>query len=361
MGQEERRTSFNSISGRVFGLAVQAGEIHGNVHFHSGAQDGRAGTVWDFVSSKPGDDRGTTDRQAVRKQVDWPVLVGVVPQLASSFQQRALSEELGNELEREWSQGDKQSVPEEEQRRRRHHVLTGLGGVGKTQLAAQLAQRFVRQWRQDRDGQLLDLLVWITADSRDAIVNGYARVADKLSLPKEDDFDGDTTANRCQQFLTWMETTSRRWLIILDDLQSPRDLNGLWPPDAGHTIVTTRRRSEPAFDGRHVIEVGLFGRQESLNYFRTKLGERYQAEDAAKLADDLGYLPLALAQAAAYIATRGITCSEYRRRLADKRRRLADVFPDDEGLPDEHKTTLAATWSLSIHAANPRSSRRHQC
>lgn len=352
VGQEERRTSFNSISGGVFGPAFQTGEIHGDVHFHSGAQDGQARTVWDFVSSKPGGDRGTADRQTARKQVDWPVLVGVVPQLASSFQHRALSEELGNELEREWSQGDKQSVPEASQGRRRHHVLTGLGGVGKTQLAAQLAQRFVRQWRQDRHGQLLDLLVWITADSRDAIVNGYARVAGKLGLPEANDFDGDTTANRCQHFQTWMETTSGRWLVILDDLQDPRDLNGLWPLDAGHTIVTTRRRGEPAFDGRHVIEVGSFGRQESLNYFRDKLGDRYQAEDAAKLANDLVYLPLALAQAAAYIATRGITCSEYRRRLADKRRRLEDVFPDDEGLPDEHKTTLAATWSLSIHAAN---------
>ena len=47
----------------------------------------------------------------------------------------------------------------------------------------------------------------------------------------------------------------------------------------------------------------------------------------------------------------GLDCAGYRGRLADRRRRLPDLVPDDSGLPDDHRATLAATWSLSIEQA----------
>ncbi|MEV0701076.1 tetratricopeptide repeat protein [Saccharopolyspora sp. NPDC050389] len=276
----------------------------------------------------------------------------MVPQLANSFQQRTLSEELAQAVERDGASVGSQPAPGDTSGHSRHHILTGLGGGGKTQLAAQLAQRFLRQWHQPKDNHQLDLLVWITADSKEAVVNGYARAAIDVGADEQSKLKDLTAEQACQKFQAWLATTSKRWLIILDDLQNPRDLNGLWPPDTGHTVVTTRRRGESAFDGRHVIEVGLFGAQEALNYLRAKLGARGRTAEAAELAKDLGFLPLALAQAAPYIAMRNITCAEYRRRLADETRRLADVVPDHDGLPDEHRTTVAATWSLSIDAAN---------
>ncbi|MEV0088703.1 tetratricopeptide repeat protein, partial [Saccharopolyspora sp. NPDC050642] len=290
--------------------------------------------------------------QSGPQRVSWPVLVGVVPQLANSFQQRTLSEELAQAVECDGASVGSQPAPGDTSGHSRHHILTGLGGGGKTQLAAQLAQRFLRQWHQSKDNHQLDLLVWITADSREAVVNGYARAAIDVGADEQSKLKDLTAEQACQKFQAWLATTSKRWLIILDDLQNPRDLNGLWPPETGHTVVTTRRRGESAFDGRHVIDVGLFGAQEALNYLRAKLGARGRTAEAAELAQDLGFLPLALAQAAAYIAMRNITCAEYRRRLADETRRLADVVPDHDGLPDEHRTTVAATWSLSIDAAN---------
>jgi hypothetical protein len=66
----------------------------------------------------------------------------------------------------------------------------------------------------------------------------------------------------------------------------------------------------------------------------------------------LGYLPLALAQAAAFLIDRGLTCAQYAERFADRRRRLVDVLPEHGALPDDHRATVAATWLLSIELAN---------
>ncbi|MER7459128.1 DnaJ C-terminal domain-containing protein [Micromonospora sp. NPDC126480] len=223
-------------------------------------------------------------------------------------------------------------------------VLSGLGGVGKTQLAAHLARRELA------DGAV-DLLVWTTATSRANVLSSYASVGNHLS--GTDDKDPQRAAER---FLAWLATTQRRWLVVLDDLTEPGDLTGLWPPSTpnGRTVVTTRRRDAALLgSGRIPVEVGVFTPAEAEKYLRGKLAGRADlAEDVAGLAADLGYLPLALAQASAYLLDRGLTCGEYRKRFADRRRQLADLVPEPQALPDGHRATVAATWSLSIELAN---------
>ena len=223
-------------------------------------------------------------------------------------------------------------------------VVTGLGGVGKTQLAAALAHRY---W----DTNAVELLVWVAASSRSRVLSAYAQVAADLS--GVDDQDLEQAAAR---LLAWLAGTDRRWLIVLDDLTDPADLRGLWPPAqtrVGRTVVTTRRRDASLLAGRHVVPVGLFTPGEARAYLDHKLaGHPDLLDGAGGLATDLGYLPLALAQAAAYLLDRNLTCSEYRRRLADRRRRLADLVPEDGALPDEHQATVAAAWALSIELAD---------
>lgn len=68
------------------------------------------------------------------------------------------------------------------------------------------------------------------------------------------------------------------------------------------------------------------------------------------LASDLGHLPLALAQAASYLADAQVSCADYRDLLADRTATLRDAAPDC--LPDEQALTVAATWSLSIDHAD---------
>ncbi|NJP31832.1 tetratricopeptide repeat protein [Micromonospora thermarum] len=228
-------------------------------------------------------------------------------------------------------------------------VLSGLGGVGKSQLAAHYART---RWNAND----VDLLVWITAASREQILEGYAETAIAIGLVDDRDRDAERAAAR---LLTWLAGTDKRWLVVLDDLTVPGDLRGLWPPSAGAgaTVVTTRRRDDAlGGSGRTLVDVGLFTPSEARAYLTAKLANRPGAgdEDAEidGLAADLGLLPLALAQAATYMIDRGLTCAEYRARFADRRRTLDQLVPEGGALPDDHTSTVAATWSLSIDVAD---------
>jgi hypothetical protein len=218
--------------------------------------------------------------------------------------------------------------------------------VGKTQLAAHYARRM---W----DGGMVDLLDWVTAGNREAIVAGYAQAG--VEVMGADPRDPEKAA---ASFLGWLETTRRRWLVVLDDLSDPADLRGLWPPrnTEGRVVMTTRRRDAAlSGEGRRLINIGLFTPDEAAGYLTEKLAAHDRQDDPhqiAGLAADLGYLPLALAQAAAYLIDIGLDCADYRARLADRRHTLPELVPDDSGLPDDHRTTVAATWSLSIQAAD---------
>ena len=220
-------------------------------------------------------------------------------------------------------------------------VLAGLGGVGKTQLAAWHAREAFRAGK-------VDVLLWVDAAWRDSVVSAFASAARKLI----DVVDADTN-RAATQFLEWTATTDAQWLVVLDDLTDPTELRGLWPADSpnGRTIVTSRRRDAILFaHNRVVIDVNVFSEAEAVAYLEDKLGLA-ACEQAAELAADLGYLPLALAQAAAYIEDRGIDCDAYRRRLADGRRQLAALFPR-EAQPDDYRLTVTTAWTLSIELAD---------
>jgi Tetratricopeptide repeat len=237
-------------------------------------------------------------------------------------------------------------------------VLSGLGGVGKTQLAADYALT------EFRDGRL-DVLVWIAAATRQAVVDGYARAAVELLGSERDE-------HAAQRFLSWLQASPSRpvcrWLVVLDDLSDPMDLTGLWPPACpdGRTVVTTRRRDAALTGlGRRRVDVGVFTPAEAAAALREALVERdHPAQDDVQiraLATELGFLPLALSQAAAYIADAGIGIADYRARLADRARLLADLLPRPtrvgqgeagDTLPDGQVATVAATWSLSVERAD---------
>jgi MinD superfamily P-loop ATPase len=67
------------------------------------------------------------------------------------------------------------------------HVLSGLGGVGKTQLAADLARRLIV-------GREVDLVVWVDAADRSTILARYAQAATNLALASRD--EGPQAAER---------------------------------------------------------------------------------------------------------------------------------------------------------------------
>lgn len=302
--------SENTAAGQLSGALVQARVITGGVH--------------QVVSSRP--------------TVPLPYRAGIAPSRAASFQDRMAFHQLMAVL----GQGDTAELTSADAVRTA--VVSGLGGVGKTQLALHYADTL---WASGE----LDLLVWVTAGSRAAILSSYARLAADLT-----GLEDAETEDGAQRLLEWLANTSARWLVVLDDLQSPGDLRELWPPvtPTGQVLVTTRRR-DAAFRGhrRRLLEVGVYTPEEARAYLLDLLGERpHLLEGAADLTARLGYLPLALSQAGAYMLDRDLSCAGYAERLADRRRRLGTLLPETDELPDEHRTTVAATWSMSIEQAN---------
>ncbi|MFG2481114.1 tetratricopeptide repeat protein [Streptomyces fagopyri] len=276
---------------------------------------------------------------APRVRAAWPHQVGVIPPRAGCFQRRAETAGLRQSLT-----GEQAAVLLAQDTVRRQ-VLAGMGGVGKTQLAADYART---AWQAGE----LDLLVWITASNATAAASGYAQAGIEVLGA-----DPDAAAGA---FLAWLEPKPQqrpcRWLVVLDDVTDPADLTGLWPPASryGRTLVTTRRRDAALIGhGRSLMEVGLFTEAEALAYLTSMLAgrDRHEPDDQlVALARDLGRLPLALSQAAAYLIDAGETTTAYRRLLADRTATLLDAAPDV--LPDDQTHTTAAAWSLSIDRAN---------
>jgi tetratricopeptide (TPR) repeat protein len=260
-------------------------------------------------------------------EVDWPVLVGRVPPAADQYQPRP---DLRRVLD-EAPAGTTLVLTQER---------AGPGGVGKTQLAAAFARDQLA---------VVDVLVWVAAGSRDAILTAYGSALGKVRPDRTSTRDAEAEA---AEWLSWLAAASRRWLVVLDDVADPRDVVGLWPAGpAGRTLITTRRR-ESVFSqkGRRLLPVGLFTKDESLSYLEGKLQAR-QLDQARELAEKLGHIPLALAQAASVIADNEITCAAYLRRLADQHNRLEALFPPD-ALADDYSRTVATTWLASVDAGD---------
>ncbi|MFI6513829.1 tetratricopeptide repeat protein [Streptosporangium sp. NPDC050855] len=259
--------------------------------------------------------------------------VGAVPRAADCFQPR----EIADRLTEAAADGGTVVVSQ---------VLAGMGGIGKTQLAAAYARQV---WQRKE----VDVVVWVSAASRLQILAGYVQAAIELGLHT----DPDDVEQAARRFLIWAQTTPTAWLMVLDDVQDPADIRELWPSGAAGRVVVTTRRRDAALAGRdrRVVEVGVFTKAEARAYLRTKLAVHGRTDSDAEidaLAADLGYLPLALAQAAAYLIDAHLDCAGYRERLVDRRRTLAEVVPEEGALPDDHPTIVAAAWSLSIDRAD---------
>jgi hypothetical protein len=223
-------------------------------------------------------------------------------------------------------------------------ALPGTGGTGKTQLAVGFAHAM---W----SAREIDLLVWIHAGSRPAVLAGYARAAAGVELVSPSEAEGAPEAS-ARRFLAWLERTERRWAVVLDGIASPADVDGLWPyGPAGQVVATSRLREQDLVPepvaGVTTHAVAGFSRREALGYLNARLTDfPDQRIEAIDLAEDIRGLPIALDQAAAVVTVTGHTCRDYRAEFAERTAATAGTPVD--GCPP----ALLATWSLAVEQAH---------
>ena len=204
----------------------------------------------------------------------------------------------------------------------------GLGGVGKTQIALEYAHRHRAEYT---------IAWWVRCESPVSTAADLAALGTRLGLPPTDDLDEAIAA------VKGALSVRSDWLLVLDNAPNPTAVAHLLPIAAGHALITSRTRDWGEIATALPVEVMTAG--DALAYLRARTGQD-ENHAAALLADQLGHLPLALAQAGGYITAYGTTISGYLELYQTAAARMLAAGPAPTGYPQ----TVATTWLLHFEA-----------
>ncbi|WP_081697881.1 tetratricopeptide repeat protein [Schaalia georgiae] len=263
------------------------------------------------------------------------VLFGGRPDVASGFVERG-------------EQGRLRSLVIDERQGRT--VLVGMAGCGKSQLASALAQ-----WCEEAGW---GVVAWVSAETKAAVKSDLVELANRLGIDTNDKPTEDQMIRRCLDHLKSPALGDR--LVIFDNVEDFEDLADLVPQGAGLRVVATARSRE-ASSAWEPVEVEVLPRPDSIDLVQSIMGT--QDEKAADaVAERLGDLPLALAQAAETARNKRWSLQEYLVRLeafsSDRviRRIPGDSYADDVSIA----LLMAADSALSHLKGDSRDAARRQ-
>lgn len=229
-------------------------------------------------------------------------------------------------------------------------AISGLGGIGKTQVALEYAYQYHHEYAA---------VFWISAANRETLLDGYVLIANLLQLPEKNERDH----NRVILAVRWWLATHQRWLLILDnadDLAIVRDV--LPAKRSGHLLLTTRAQALGTLAQR--IEIETMGMAEGTLFLlrRAKLlapdatldqmPEEYLPA-AEAIVIEMDFLPLALDQAGAYVDEVGCSLTAYLELYCAHR---AELLQRRGHVPTDHPESVTTTWSLNfqkVEQSNP--------
>ena len=219
--------------------------------------------------------------------------------------------------------------------------LTGMGGVGKTQLAIAFAYRYGRHFPGS--------VFWVSLAEPGAVPAELARCGQDGRLGQSDIFSDLPLASqvsRVQQ--AWLEPVSR--LLIFDNCEDEALLEQYRPASGGCRVLVTSRKQDWADPAIACLPLTTLRRADSIAML-----QRYPSgladEDAARIAQELGDLPLALHLAGSFLKRyRSVTPADYLAAL-----RAANPL-DHESLkgrgthfnPTRHDLDVGKTFAVSM-------------
>ena len=219
-------------------------------------------------------------------------------------------------------------------------VLQGGGGVGKTSLAVEYAYRQRNQF---------DAVWWVRAEEPATLMGDYASLGVACGVAERSDANQQLAAIAVRR---WLEDHDR-WLLVLDNAEAPDTPVGLEAPINqlvellprvvhGQILVTTRNTSWEAHAA--VAELEVFPPEEAVAFLLTRSGSSDE-RTATEIAELLGWLPLALEQAGAYVRETRLPLAAYLERLRQfPAITLTKGHPRDRNPAD----TVATTWQVSL-------------
>lgn len=187
------------------------------------------------------------------------------------------------------------------------YALTGLGGMGKTQLALEYAYRHALDY---------SAVFWLAAETPETLLGSLQRIAEVLCLPERQEAEPSRLVAAVQRWLI----SHRGWLLIADNVEDLELLYDVLPPARqGAVLLTTRLQALGTLaEGLEVPPLSLdegaalvLRRGRVFHAMNTPAPTPADLAAARKLATLLDGLPLALDQAGAYIEETGCGVADY--------------------------------------------------
>jgi tetratricopeptide (TPR) repeat protein len=261
---------------------------------------------------------------------DSPLALGAVPAVWGNVPQRNKNFTGREEILAQLRQGASTTVTAV-----LPHALQGMGGVGKTAVAIEYAHLYRSEY---------ELVWWIPADQPALVRSSLAALAEPLGLQSATAAGIETAAAAVLNALRRGQPYTH-WLLIFDNADQPEDLNKIIPRGPGDVLITSRNhRWESVVE---TLAVDVFSRAESMSFLAKRVPKGTNASDAARLAEELGDLPLALEQAGALQAETGMSVDEYLRLLKEHAAKIMA-----EGKSPEYPQSMTAAWKLSVSTLN---------
>jgi tetratricopeptide (TPR) repeat protein len=211
-------------------------------------------------------------------------------------------------------------------------AISGLGGVGKTQIALEYAYRYQDYYKT---------ILWVDAYARD----NFLKLAAMLDLPEQHEQELEIVLSAVKRWLA----THTDWLLILDNVEDPAIIAEFLPRhNQGNILITTRLHTLGTLADS--IEVEKMGYEEAVQFLlrRSRSVRNVSAEERAlveTIVKALDALPLALDQAGAYMEENSCSFQDY---LALYHSRRLELLQIRSILPTDHPQSVVATWSLSF-------------
>ena len=175
-------------------------------------------------------------------------------------------------------------------------TVTDLGGIGKTQTALEYAYRYAAKY---------DYIGWIAAESETTVVASYKDFAVRMKLLNKDQYNKELII---ETVLNWLYSNSG-WLFVYDNIEELSEKTSWWPKkNKGNILITTRNHLNKIGTS---IKLDVFTIDEAVRFLMKRTGISDYDEDHLIFSRRLGYLPLALEQAAAFMVKTASSYAEY--------------------------------------------------
>jgi tetratricopeptide (TPR) repeat protein len=232
-------------------------------------------------------------------------------------------------------------------------VISGMGGVGKTELATEYIHRNLDRY---------EIIWWIRAEHPDRVGEALVRLGRRLGMRQ-----AGTGAARDKAVAAVLATLESgpwpSWLLVFDNAADSLAIERYLPASRphGHVIITARQRDRPSAVGADDIEVWPFSAAEAVSYLRrtvpslteatglAAVADTRRASAARQLATALGHWPIAVEHAAAYLAETGQSVEQYLTRFNENARQLLSEQSTDA----DRSAPVAGTCAMSITLLTP--------